>query len=155
MSLKKELARKIYRHAEHTFPEESCGYLVGDYNYGIYNVEKIFPVDNSQDENRSRRFLITPKQYLQAERIASENGMELLGFYHSHPDHPAVPSAFDTEHALPHFVYIIASIMSGRAKNMRAWKLAGTREKFIELDMQPGKTEGEYTELAEDRREGA
>ena len=96
-------------------------------------VESIIEIDNSQDENRKRRFFITPFQYRQAEQIAREKNLELLGFYHSHPDHPAIPSAFDTEHALPWFTYIIVSISQGEAKSMTAWLLNENRSRFVEI----------------------
>lgn len=78
--------------------------MLGSSKDGVQTIDSIIEIDNSQGENRKRRFLITPQQYLQAERVAEDKNMELLGFYHSHPDHPAIPSAFDTEYALPRFI---------------------------------------------------
>jgi proteasome lid subunit RPN8/RPN11 len=93
-------------------------------------VEEIVELENEQNENRRRRFFVTPKQYLRAERAAAGRKLELLGFYHSHPDHPAVPSEFDKDHALPWFTYIVVSITNGKAEDMTAWLLLETREGF-------------------------
>ena len=128
----KESVRQIEQHGERTYPEECCGILLGLKKDGVQKVEIVVELDNSQDGNRRRRFFVTPKQYLQAERMAVERGLELLGFYHSHPDHPAIPSAFDTEHALPCFIYVIVSVVEGKAKSMTAWLLSETREHFNE-----------------------
>ena len=69
---------------------------------------------------------------MRAERIATEKGLELLGFYHSHPDHPAIPSEFDREHALPWFTYVVLAVDRGEAKVMTAWELSESRDKFLE-----------------------
>jgi len=127
------LARQIEYHGRKTYPEECCGMLLGASADDDQTVESIIEIDNSQDENRKRRFFITPFQYRQAEQIAREKNLELLGFYHSHPDHPAIPSAFDTEHALPWFTYIIVSISQGEAKSMTAWLLNENRSRFVEI----------------------
>ena len=126
------LARQIEQHGKQTYPEECCGMILGVSADDIQTVESIMEIDNSQSENHKRRFLITPQQYLQAERIAQEKNMELLGFYYSHPDHPAIPSVFDTEHALPLFTYIIVSISHGEAKSMTAWLLNKNRSRMVE-----------------------
>ncbi len=126
------LLQDIKRHGEAEYPHECCGMLLGDPRNDIRTVRQVVPMENSQDENRQRRFLITPPQYLEAERIAAARREELLGFYHSHPDHPAVPSAFDTEHALPWFTYVILSVAKGRAENLSAWVLSDDRQRFNE-----------------------
>ncbi|HEY9167592.1 MAG TPA: M67 family metallopeptidase [Candidatus Kryptonia bacterium] len=133
--LKKDQVRQIYRHVERTYPEEGCGFMLGENSGESQTVRRVFEINNSQDENRKRRFLITPEQYMQAERIAAEHRMDLLGFYHSHPDHPAIPSAFDTEHALPLFAYLIVSLAEGKSKTMSGWRLSESRERFIESNL--------------------
>ncbi len=131
----KKSVLQIERHGERTYPEECCGIMLGMSKDGIQTVETIAELDNNQDENRRRRFFVTPKQYLQAERMASERNSELLGFYHSHPDHPAIPSEFDRKHALPWFTYVIVSVADGKAKAMAAWLLSETRERFDEREL--------------------
>ena len=106
--------------------------MLGKSSDGVQDVEQIVELDNTQEENRRRRFLISPEQYMKAEKIATEKKLELLGFYHSHPDHTAIPSVFDTEHALPWFAYIITSVMRGKAVRTTAWLLNETRERFDE-----------------------
>ena len=130
--LSKKIVDKIEYHAEQTYPEECCGMMLGFNENGFHSIEEVIRIDNSQDENRRRRFFITPEQYRQAEQLAREWKMDLLGFYHSHPDHPAAPSAFDTDHALPWFTYIIVSVGQGKAAAMTAWLLNEERTQFNE-----------------------
>ncbi len=126
---------QIGKHGEKTYPEECCGIILGR-NDGIGQVvEEIVELENEQGENRRRRFFVTPKQYMLAERIAAEKKMELLGFYHSHPDHPAAPSEFDRDHALPWFTYVIVAIANGEAKDTTAWLLSESREKFDKKEL--------------------
>lgn len=131
----KDLAEKIEKHGTETYPDECCGILLGSSDGETHLVKDIAELENNQVENRQRRFLVTPEQYLQAERTASERGMELLGFYHSHPDHPAIPSEFDREHALPWFIYIVMSVVGGRPTVMTAWILSDSRDRFLERHM--------------------
>lgn len=130
--IKENLIRQIEHHGEKTYPEECCGIMLGKNDEGVHAVEQIVELENAQEENRRRRFLISPEQYMKAEKIATEKNLELLGFYHSHPDHPAIPSAFDTEHALPWFAYVITSVEKGKAVRTTAWRLNETREHFDE-----------------------
>jgi proteasome lid subunit RPN8/RPN11 len=130
--LSKNNVDKIELHAEQTYPEECCGMMLGFSKNGTHFIEEIIKIDNSQDENRRRRFFITPEQYRRAEQLAREWKMELLGFYHSHPDHPAAPSVFDTDHALPWFTYIIVSVKQGKAAAMTTWLLNEERTRFSE-----------------------
>jgi proteasome lid subunit RPN8/RPN11 len=127
-----KLVDEIEFHAEQTYPEECCGMMLGFSKGGIHFIEEVIKIDNRQDENRRRRFFITPDQYRQAEQLARKWKMELLGFYHSHPDHPAAPSVFDTDHALPWFTYVIVSVEQGKAAAMTAWLLNEERSRFHE-----------------------
>ena len=131
----RELARRMEEHGQKTYPEECCGILLGSNDGDETVILDVAGIDNLQEDNRRRRFLITPKQYLQAERAASERNLQLLGFYHSHPDHPAIPSEFDREHALPWFTYIVLSIAHGEAKVMTAWLLSESRDRFNETPL--------------------
>jgi proteasome lid subunit RPN8/RPN11 len=136
-----EIVQQIERHGETTFPEECCGAMFGQDADGVRTVTSIMEIDNSQGENRARRFLVTPQQYLRMERLASERGGALIGFYHSHPDHPARPSAFDTEHALPSLTYVIVSILQGKSAEVTAWLLGEKRDKFHEQELMVLKSE--------------
>lgn len=127
-----DTVKKIELHAERTYPDECCGILLGRSKEDNHSITDCMALDNSQDDNRSRRFLITPDQYRAAEETATRTGRELLGFYHSHPDHPASPSAFDTEAALPWFTYLILSVINGTASTLTAWQLDENRARFLE-----------------------
>jgi proteasome lid subunit RPN8/RPN11 len=114
----------IRQHGRETYPDECCGALIG--RDGL--VERAFALPNSTEEGPRRRFLVRPADYRLAEQVAA--GAELVGFYHSHPDHPARPSQYDLEHAWPNFIYVIVSIVQGRAADMMAWKLNDARSSF-------------------------
>ena len=106
LSLAAAVEHAIRRHGEETYPHECCGALVGRDG----RVEAAVALPNTTDEGPRRRFLVRPSDYRQAEQRARELGGELLGFYHSHPDHPARPSQYDLDHAWPTFSYVIVSV---------------------------------------------
>jgi proteasome lid subunit RPN8/RPN11 len=118
----------IRRHGEETFPHECCGALIGTGGH----VTSTAPLPNTTDEGPRRRFLVRPADYRLAERRASELGGDLMGFYHSHPDHPARPSQYDLDHAWPTFAYVIVSVMSASARDMTVWFLKDDRSSFDE-----------------------
>lgn len=111
-TLPKTLFAEIERHGRGAYPEECVGALIGTMaaDGAARTVQRLFPIDNRSGENRKRRYLVSPLDYLAAERAADSAGKTLLGFYHSHPEHPAEPSATDLAWAQPNFVYIIMSI---------------------------------------------
>src|SRR5258708_32677262 len=115
-------------HGCETFPHECCGALVG----AVDRVTTAVALPNTTEEGPRRRFLVRPSDYREAERRATELGGELLGFYHSHPDHPARPSQYDLDHAWPTFAYIIVSVMSGQSADMTVWYLKEDRSSFDE-----------------------
>jgi cysteine synthase B len=121
----------IRQHGKDTYPDECCGALIG---HGDRVIEA-FALSNAQSDNRKRRFLIGPEAYRRAETHAAELGASLLGFYHSHPDHPAVPSAFDLEHAWPNLIYAIVSVREGDPRELRAWRLKTDRSGFTEEEL--------------------
>jgi proteasome lid subunit RPN8/RPN11 len=118
----------IDAHGRETYPHECCGALLGEGD----SVIATHPLPNVTTEGPRRRFRIDDKDYLASERQASTAGLALLGFYHSHPDHPAVPSQYDLDHAWPTFVYPIVSVMAGEAVALRAWMLRDDRAAFDE-----------------------
>ena len=118
----------IRRHGEETFPHECCGALIGRDD----RITSAVALPNTTEEGPRRRFLVRPSDYRLAEQKASELGGELLGFYHSHPDHPAKPSQFDLDHAWPNFAYVIVSVMSAVARDMTVWYLKEDRSRFDE-----------------------
>ena len=90
---------------------------------------------NKTEEGPRRRFLVRPQDYREAEQTASDSGVELLGFYHSHPDHPARPSEYDLNHAWPFFSYVIVSVRDGVPGDMTSWRLLDDRSTFTEEDL--------------------
>lgn len=130
MRISAELVAKIRSHGEQTYPEECCGVLLGSHPGADAHVQDVVEIDNKQDENRRRRFLVTPEQYRQAEAVADRRGLVLLGFYHTHPDHPAIPSDFDRDHALPWFTYVIMHVGRGKGGAVTAWVLREDRSQF-------------------------
>lgn len=127
-SLEGSVARDIRAHGEETYPHECCGALIGTGD----RVTHAVALPNTTEEGPRRRFLVRPADYRLAERRAAELGGELLGFYHSHPDHPARPSQFDLDHAWPNFAYIIVSVASGASREMTVWWLREDRSRFDE-----------------------
>jgi proteasome lid subunit RPN8/RPN11 len=121
----------IRRHGEETYPHECCGALVG----GRGQVVATVPLANTTEEGPRRRFLVRPDDYRLAERRAGELSGELLGFYHSHPDHPARPSQYDLDHAWPTFAYVIVSVRGGAAGDMTVWWLKDDRSIFEEGEL--------------------
>ena len=126
--------RAIRHHGEETYPHECCGALVGK---GAL-VSEIVALPNTTEEGPRRRFLVRPSDYRLAESRAKELGGELLGFYHSHPDHPARPSQYDLDHAWPTFAYVIVAVAAGTAGDMTVWFLKDDRSIFEEGSLQHG-----------------
>lgn len=118
----------INAHGRETYPNECCGALIG--RDGV--VSETLALPNTTEEGPRRRFLVRPVDYRAAEARAGKAGQELLGFYHSHPDHPARPSQYDLDHAWPFFSYVIVSILDGSAADLRSWRLREDRSQFDE-----------------------
>jgi proteasome lid subunit RPN8/RPN11 len=111
-------------HALSIFPEECCGFLLGNEQAdGIRQITVIREVDNAKPGDKKRRFEITGRDYMLAERFAQESGLLLLGIYHSHPGHPAVPSETDRLAAQPYFSYVIVSVVLDHINHIRSWRL--------------------------------
>jgi len=127
-----EVRRQIGRHGADAYPRECCGALLGT-NGGPKTVLRLLRIDNARaPEDAHHRFLVGDNDYRRAERTADDAGLELLGFYHSHPDHPARPSRYDLEQALPRFSYVIVTVAAGEAGPMTSWVLAEDRSRFEE-----------------------
>jgi len=124
----------IRSHGQDTYPHECCGALVGRDGF----VTAVVALPNTTAEGPRRRFLVRPSDYQLSERRATELGGELLGFYHSHPDHPARPSQYDLDHAWPTFAYIIVAVADGAATDMTVWYLLEDRSRFEEGSLNHG-----------------
>ena len=123
----------IRSHGSETYPEEGCGFLLGTATADGNRVVDVHPVENRQADNRERRYQISPADYQAADRAAQERGLDVVGFYHSHPDHPAEPSETDLKEAtFPGYTYVIISVQNGTPTEITAWTLAPDRSRFEE-----------------------
>ncbi len=123
--------RLVGSFSEESYPDECCGFLLGRRSGTDKEVVLIMPTVNEQVRTEKyHRFLISPEAYLKCERYAQENELDILGFYHSHPDAPACPSDFDLKHAWPWYSYIIVSVRKGQTSNVTSWVLADDRMSF-------------------------
>jgi proteasome lid subunit RPN8/RPN11 len=120
------LADEIRRHGEAAYPAECCGVLVGRTESGAKEVLRLAPAVNRRTDD-PHRYLIAPDDLRRLEAEVRAAGLEIVGYYHSHPDHPAVPSAFDAEHAWPWYSYLIVQIDRGRGAGMASWVLEDER----------------------------
>jgi proteasome lid subunit RPN8/RPN11 len=137
------LAEKIRAHGAETYPHECCGALLGRDSIMVagVNPEKealasereilgLFPLVNRRDDSPRNRFSVTAEDVRSAEKAAREQNLEVVGWYHSHPDHPARPSQYDRDHAWPWYSYIIVSVQGGAPRDMTSWRLNDDREDF-------------------------
>jgi proteasome lid subunit RPN8/RPN11 len=120
------LAEEIRRHGEAAYPAECCGVMLGRVEGTAKEVVRLSPAVNRRTDD-PHRYLIAPDDLRQLEREVREAGQEIVGYYHSHPDHPARPSAFDAEHAWPWYSYLIVHIDRGRGADMASWVLDDER----------------------------
>lgn len=133
---------EIFEHGARGYPDEVCGALLGremddDREAALREVTAVLPLENRREDSPRNRFSVTPQDVLRAERVASERSLELVGWYHTHPDHPARPSEFDREHAWPWYSYVILGVQAGRPGEMTSWQLiedrSGYKEDSIEI----------------------
>lgn len=134
LSLPRPLLSAIEEHSRRDYPDECCGILLGS-GEGDATAVELREVANVREDERRRRFVISPRDYLAAERAARESGLSLLGFYHSHPDHPARPSEFDREHAWPNLHYVIIAVEKGAPGRSTSWTLTEDRGAFVEEEL--------------------
>ena len=122
----------IRAHGEADYPYECCGLLLGTFAAdGRKTTVEVMPISNAREESAKRnRFLITPQELMRGECYARSRQLDIIGFYHSHPDHPAVPSGYDLDHALPVYSYVIVSVAQGRAGEVQSWELEADRSRF-------------------------
>ena len=122
------------RHAEASYPEECCGFLVGmaadGQRSGTRQVRATRPVRNMVSENRTHRFIIPADEVRRAEAETEGTESQIVGFYHSHPDHPAVPSEFDQENALPWYSYVVLSVARGVTGEVGVYELDPEERRF-------------------------
>jgi proteasome lid subunit RPN8/RPN11 len=123
LRLPDELLGEIRQHGEGAYPAECCGALAGRLDRsGDKEVVRLAPAVNRRTDD-PHRYLIAPDDLRRLEADLRLEGLEIVGYYHSHPDHPAVPSAFDTEHAWPWYSYLIVRVEGGRGLEAASWTL--------------------------------
>jgi proteasome lid subunit RPN8/RPN11 len=127
-------------HAESTYPEECCGLLLGNLRGDVKTLVEVLPTQNSwgddgvddfqaiessaqRKSSKCNRFSIAPKVMLQAQKDARDRNLDIIGIFHSHPDHSAVPSEFDRAIAWQQYSYIIVSVQQGKACDLKSWSL--------------------------------
>ena len=130
-----ELADRIRSHGAETYPHECCGARLGRDTEAadrrVYReIHALHPLVNRRDDSPRNRFSITSEDVLDSEKAARERGLEVVGWYHSHPDHPARPSHYDRDHAWPWYSYIIVSVANKIPAEMTSWRLADDRREF-------------------------
>jgi len=126
LRLPSSLLAAIRRHGESAYPAECCGALVGRGVDAGKEVVRLAPAVNRRTDD-PHRYLIAPDDLRRLEAEVRREGLEIVGYYHSHPDHPARPSAFDAEHAWPWYSYLIVRIDHGRAADAASWVLDDER----------------------------
>jgi proteasome lid subunit RPN8/RPN11 len=133
-ALKAGAEKTIRAEGEKSYPNECCGFLLGAAGVdGNRGADSVLPVENARESGEQyHRFVITAEDFMRAEKEAQRLNREITGIYHSHPDHPASPSEYDREHALPFYIYLIVSVEKGMAKDLTAWELKEGREQFLE-----------------------
>jgi proteasome lid subunit RPN8/RPN11 len=128
-----ELLQRIHAHGEAAYPEEGAGLMLGRVVDGITRVEQLLEFTNAREASaRHNRYLLTAEDYLKGEMEAMRLDLEVIGVFHSHPDHPNRPSEFDREWAMPFLSYVITSVQSGVALESRSWLLSEDRAQFTE-----------------------
>lgn len=119
------LARDLMiKDAINSFPDECCGFFYGEEDSaGNRIVTEVLVVNNAKQGDKRRRYEISPRDYIKGEQYAVERNLQFLGVYHSHPNHPAIPSEQDRMAAQPYFSYIIISVFDREATHLRSWRL--------------------------------
>jgi proteasome lid subunit RPN8/RPN11 len=130
-----QLLESIREHGKRAYPNECCGVLLGRMENSRKSVVELRPMENAREDSPRNRYLISPRDLLEAEKAARALGLDIVGVYHSHPDHPARPSEFDREHAFPWYSYIIVSVRGGEPLDLTSWTLRDDRSAFDAEDL--------------------
>jgi len=137
-----DIAQQIRQHGSETYPNECCGALLGrddvvgdvtspgGVRLPVREIVALFPLTNRRDDSPRNRFSVTAEDVRDAEKAARQKNLEVVGWYHSHPDHPARPSQYDREHAWPWYSYIIVSVANGKPEDMTSWRLSDDRSEY-------------------------
>jgi len=142
LKMSADVAQKIRQHGAETYPHECCGALLGRDNVDgdattaagvkppLREVAALYPLTNRRDDSPHNRFSVTAEDVREAEKAARDKNLDVVGWYHSHPDHPAKPSQYDREHAWPWYSYVIVSVANGKPADMTSWRLSDDRSDY-------------------------
>jgi proteasome lid subunit RPN8/RPN11 len=143
LKMSTEIAEKIRQHGAETYPHECCGALLGRdgretdgtstagaVQLPLREILALFPLVNRREDSPHNRFSVTAEDVRDAEKAAREKKLDVIGWYHSHPDHPARPSQYDREHAWPWYSYVIVSVANGKPAEMTSWRLSDDRSDY-------------------------
>jgi proteasome lid subunit RPN8/RPN11 len=123
---------RIVQHALEIYPKEACGILLS-HSENPNHIIEVYPTKNVSLEDQSSRYLVDPLEFLEVDKWADEQSLDIRGFYHSHPDHPSAPSEYDRKMAVESYIYLILSIRGGKFHNARAWIYDSDEEHFNEV----------------------
>ncbi len=125
---------EMRQHGERDYPFECCGLMLGRFESNGHKVViETYPISNAREEEAKRnRFLIRPEELMRGEKYARAKRLDVVGFYHSHPDEPAVPSRYDLDHAWPTYSYVVVSVEKGQAVDLQSWEMESDRSRFSE-----------------------
>ncbi len=132
---------EIHTHGEKLYPEEGAGLILGSTEGDHREARRVLPMPNHFKPNeRGHRYRLDPQEILQAEELAEQLGLEVIGVFHSHPDHPPAPSQYDLEWAVPWFIYLITSVDRGAANKSRVWRMSEDHSRMVEevLEIEEG-----------------
>lgn len=122
IKVKSEQLARIREHGEQTYPYECCGFLLGSRDGETNVLTEVYPAENERQESKETRYLITPEQSKRADDYARSRGLGVIGYYHSHPDHPAAPSGYDLDHSCwPGESYIIVAVERGKSAALNSF----------------------------------
>ena len=150
IELQRQDLERIEKEGVASYPNECCGMLLGKEQDGRKIIADILPLRNARDDSPRNRFLILPEDFIHGDREARNRGLDVLGFYHSHPDHPARPSEYDRQHAWPWYTYLILAVENGVPRDLTGWALSDDRLQFSPEEVrisgvgnaQPGRSPG-------------
>lgn len=129
---------RMREHLEAGYPNEACGALVGKEVDGEHRALEFHGMRNMVADRPRDRYALDPLEQLRVQKDAEARGFEIIGFAHSHPDHPPIPSRFDAEHGWPFYSYVVVSVRKGSMQEARAWRLSEADQQFDEEALEIG-----------------
>ena len=138
---------RVVRHTIEIYPKEACGILLS-HSEKARHIKEVYPTKNVHSEDQAKRYLVDPLEFIGVDKWAEEEGLDICGFYHSHPDHPSAPSEYDEKMAWEGYLYIILSIKANKFKDARAWIYDAGARRFEEVMFKPRAPDGRREETS-------